>query len=82
MSSHHRDVEGPYVGKLCDLAGDVGAFAESQRGAYAISVCSVLHVLQALRPGRRTHQPQEDQDRSQQKVLQMQRCGNTIGSTA
>lgn len=70
VSSHHRDVEGPQVGELRDLTGDVAPLAQRQRGADASGVCGILHVLQALRPGRGTHQPQEDQDRCDQKVLQ------------
>lgn len=70
-SSHHRDVEGPHVGKLCDLTGDVAAFAECQRGADALCVRGILYVLQPLCPGRRTHKPQEDQDRCDHEVLEI-----------
>lgn len=70
ISSHHGDVEGPHAGELRDLAGDVAPFAQRQRVTDASRVRGVLHVLQALRPGGRTHQPQEDQDRRDHKVLE------------
>ena len=69
ISSHHRDVEGPHVGELRHLTGDVAPLAERQRVADAVGVRGVLHILQALRPGGRTHQPQEDQDRRDHEVL-------------
>ena len=69
-NSHHRDVEGPHAGELCDLTGDVGPPADGQRVADAFSVRGILHVLQTLRPGGGTHQPQEDQDGCEQEVLE------------
>lgn len=50
-SSHHGDVERPDAGKLRDLAGHVAPLAKRQRGADALGVCRVLHILQTLRPG-------------------------------
>lgn len=51
VAKHHRDVERPHVGELRDLTGDVTPLAECQRGADAIGVRGILHVLQALCPG-------------------------------
>lgn len=82
ISSHHRDVEGPHVGELCDLTGDVAPLAQCQRGADAFSVCGILHILQALRPGGRTHQPQEDQDRCDRKVLGTSRNTSALQTDA
>lgn len=69
-SSHHRDVEGSQVGELRDLTGDVAPSAQSERGRDALGARGVLHVLQALGPGRGTHQPEEDQARCDQEVLE------------
>lgn len=69
--SHHREVEGSQVGKLCDLAGDVAPPAHGERGGDALGVSGVLHVLQALGPGGGTHQPEEDQARCDQEVLEI-----------
>lgn len=71
VSSHHWDVERPHVGELCDLAGDVAPLADCQRGADALRVRSILHVLQTLCPGGWTHQPQENQGRCDYKVLEI-----------
>lgn len=69
-SSHHRDVEGSQVGILRDLAGDVAPPAQSERGWDALGARGVLHVLQTLGPGGGTHQPEEDQARCDQEVLE------------
>lgn len=68
-SAHHRDVERPQVGVVGDLAGHVAPLAQRQRGADALGARGVLYVLQPLGPGRGAHQPQEDQDGRERKVL-------------
>lgn len=69
-SPHHGDVEGPQVGELRDLAGEV--VRPAQRGRDALGARGVLHVLEALRPGGGAHQPEEDQSRRHQEVLENQ----------
>lgn len=68
-SAHHRDVQRPQAGIVGDLAGHVAPLAQRQRGADALGARGVLHILQPLGPGRGAHQPQEDQDGRERKVL-------------
>lgn len=68
VAKHHREVEAPEVGELCDSTGDVVSLTQAQCLADAIRVCGIFHILQAFSPSRRTHQPQEDQDGCQQEV--------------
>lgn len=68
-SAYHGDVERPQVSVVGDLAGHVAPLAQRQRGADALGARGVFHVLQPLGPGRGAHQPQEDQDGREHKVL-------------
>lgn len=77
-SAHHGDVERPQVGVVGDLAGHVAPLAQRQRGADALGARGVLYVLQPFGPGRGAHQPQEDQDGRERKVLaggEKKNCG-------